>query len=1001
MKKYLQCFGRIQSLISNFLLGCCCTASGQQLNFDYYNKSNGLVNNEVHCIIQATSGLMYFGTPSGLSIYDGASFTNYDLSKGFRNNFISDIKELRNNEFALFTRSSQFYQFSNHRLQIDSCGNIAIKNIYHGKSGNWYACTYPELYLFNNHQLLRLPVSEGTKFQGINCVMEWEDSLLVVGRSYEQLDIYDRRTWKLVASSSEKLFVRNFFGDHDGNIWIATIGSGIMVLKPGSVHARHIQFEKLDRAFNPFLKTEFRAVMQDKENNLWMGSINNGLIKYNNSTHEFMHITTEEGLAGNSVFSLCCDKEDNIWIGTNRGLQKLVHKTVLSYSSKQGIPADLIIDALPLPGNRILTCGYSGVGYIKGFGEKIKAWEPPLQDEYFLKFASLHHKYFGLSLKKLIALTISPDDVSVEKEFPLPDHFRCMTRFHDDKLILGGDHQLLFFSNGKMQMLTKDSIHMVSCIQVGVSDILWTGSLFNSIDGYQLTEKNKKLSASLLYHYPVRTRGAQDYIQCIAAAKSGRIIYGTSQSGIFILTLINNKLKQRASINTLSGLSNNNALCLTWYNDTTLLVGTGYGLDKIIFPSGKDSFYVRNINDYYNFSSTVYSIQIDERGNILLGTEAGLIQIPSINIEQKITKNLPIIISSVTLLSTPDSMINVQEKLVLSYNNNGIDILYSSPSFTNEKNIRYTYVLTGGRKSIQSQPSFSNHVTFPDLSPGNYRFTVSPVNMYGEISASSASVNIVIRPAFWQSWWFNGLLILAAGGLAYVIVRRRINNIKRESVLKNKIAETEMMALRAQMNPHFIFNCMNIIDGLITSNREEEARDFLQKFSKLIRLVLENSQYQEVPIQQDLQALKLYIELEAIRSNHHFTYSIDVDEGLSEENYKIPPLLLQPYIENAIVHGLRNKENREGILNVKINREDNTIKVTIEDNGIGRKKAMQLNAENMKPHQPLGMKVTANRIDLLRKINKNKVSLEISDLYPGEETGTRVTITLSADLKFE
>src|SRR4029077_16783216 len=129
---------------------------------------------------------------------------------------------------------------------------------------------------------------------------------------------------------------------------------------------------------------------------------------------------------------------------------------------------------------------------------------------------------------------------------------------------------------------------------------------------------------------------------------------------------------------------------------------------------------------------------------------------------------------------------------------------------------------------------------------------------YGEISAEAASAEINIRPAFWQTWWFNLILILAVPALLYFIIRRRISNIRHESALKNKIAETEMMALRAQMNPHFIFNCMNIIDGLITNNRKVEALDFLQKFSKLIRLVLENSQYREVPLFQDLQALRLY-----------------------------------------------------------------------------------------------------------------------------------------------
>jgi len=973
----------------------------QQLNFDHYNQSNGLINNEVHCIMQASNGFMYFGTPSGLSIFNGASFNNYDVSKGFKHNIISGIQELISEKIFLYTNSNQFYQISDQHLSVDSV-KVPIKNIYRGKSGLWYACTYSGLYLFYNGTLSKLPVSAGTSFPGINCVAEWQDSLLVVGRSYEPLDIYNRYTWKHIASSSEKLFVRNICADKEGNIWIASIGAGVQLLRPGNLRDSHIQFEKLPASFFPFQQNEFRAIVEDKEGNFWMGSINKGLIKYNPQTSEFLHISMDQGLASNTIFSLYCDKEDNIWIGTNRGVQKLAHNYTLSFSSKQGLPADLVLDMLSLPGDGIITSGYSGVGYIKRFGEKIAMWHPPLEDEYFLKFISVQKKYFGLSLKKLVELHISAENISTENIYPLPEHFRDMITFRGNNLLLGGDSTILLFSNGKMSSIAKEGVHLVSCMAIDDSEILWTGSLTNMINGYSLHSDNEKISASISFHYQATANGKQDYIQCITVDnKKNRIIYGTSQNGITILTRANNKLIQSAKINISSGLSNNNVVSLVWYNDSTLLVGTGYGLDKIIFATATDSFYVHNINDYYNFSNTVYSIVKTGTGDILLGTESGVLKIPSVDIEKNLGKDLPVVISSIRLLGNPDSTIDIKKIIDLPYNNNGLTVSYSSPFFINEKNIRYTYLLAGANQNSWSRPSSSSHVTFLNLSPGHYKFMVKPVNIYGEISAEAASAEIYIRPAFWQTWWFNLILILAVSVLLYFIIRRRISNIRYESALKNKITETEMMALRAQMNPHFIFNCMNIIDGLITSDRKQEAQDFLQKFSKLIRLVLENSQHQQVPIQQDLQALHLYIELEAIRSNYHFKYGFDIDEELIEDNYKIPPLLLQPYIENAIVHGLRNKETGDCKLFVRLKKENNKIVAIIEDNGIGRKKAMDLNEGNKKPYQSLGMKVTAKRIDLLRMMNQNTVSIEIADMQHGGDTGTVVTIILPVDLKFE
>ena len=987
-----------------FLLLCCCYCTvGQQFNFDLYNKSTGLVNNEVHCITQGSDGFMYFGTPSGLSVYDGASFTNYDLHKGFRSNMISGIQELQNGQVVLFTGNNEFYRLNNQLLSIDAIveKKVAIKNTYATKQGTYFASTFSGLYSFNEGKLSSLPVSRGKSFPGINCVIQWQDSLLIVGRSYEPVDIYNTHTWQLVASSIEKLFVRNLCADTEGNIWISAIGSGVLLLKPGALQQGHIQFEKLPAAFNPFLTTEFRAVVTDSANNHWMATINNGLIKYNPTTQQFLHITMQQGLISNTIFSLYCDKEDNIWIGTNRGVQKLVHKDVVTYAASQGLPADLVLDALPLPDNRIITCGYSGVAFIPGFGGTIKTWQPPLEDEYFTQFVSLHNGYYGLSLRKLVALNITAGNISAKAVYKLPQHFSGITTVEGDKLLLGGDSSILLFSNQKLTLLTNDSVHYISCMAIDAAGDLWAGSFKNTITGYHLQKNNTGLTAVVAFHYLVPGTSAGDNIKCITTDKRNRILYGTSQAGITILSKTNNTLQRHTIIDIKKGLSSNHVLSMYWYNDTTLLVGTGYGLDKIIFSANSGFFYVHNITDYYNLSGSVYCIQKDSAGNIVLGTEAGLIKIPSVNIEQYVTQSPPVDISAVHLLSNPDSLLNFKQTIELPYNNSGITIFFASPSFTNEKNTRYVYRLAGGDQNNWSQPSASNSVALLNLLPGHYHFEVKTVNIFGALSATEAVVDLIIKPAFWQSWWFYLLVILVIAALLYFIVRKRISTIRRESALKNKITEAEMMALRAQMNPHFIFNCMNIIDGLITSNRTEEAQDFLQKFSKLIRLVLENSQYQQVPLQQDLQALELYTGLEVIRNNHCFTYAFEVDQTLLENDYKIPPLLLQPYIENAIVHGLRNKENGQGKLLVCINKEGNRIKVIIEDNGIGRAAAAVLNEANKKPHQQLGMKVTGKRIDLLQLANDKQVEFKIEDVYPQGDTGTRVTIILPEQLKFQ
>lgn len=230
------------------------------------------------------------------------------------------------------------------------------------------------------------------------------------------------------------------------------------------------------------------------------------------------------------------------------------------------------------------------------------------------------------------------------------------------------------------------------------------------------------------------------------------------------------------------------------------------------------------------------------------------------------------------------------------------------------------------------------------------------------------------------------------------IIRR--NNELQEATMKQTLeeykrmaVESELKALRTQINPHFLFNCMNILSSFVIRDLKDEALDFILKFSRLMRLVLENSRFHEVPVEKDIDALKLYVQLEAIRYDFSFEYDFQIAPELTE-NYHIPPMLLQPYVENAIKHGLSNKEEGKRLLTVKLFLEDDHIICTITDNGIGREKAALLKAKSMEtPHESLGMKVTESRISLLQELSQGKASVEILDLE-GDETGTTIKIVL-------
>jgi LytS/YehU family sensor histidine kinase len=224
---------------------------------------------------------------------------------------------------------------------------------------------------------------------------------------------------------------------------------------------------------------------------------------------------------------------------------------------------------------------------------------------------------------------------------------------------------------------------------------------------------------------------------------------------------------------------------------------------------------------------------------------------------------------------------------------------------------------------------------------------------------------------------------------------QNLENEKRQSALQQRTAELEMQALRAQMNPHFIFNCLNAINHFILVNEVNTASDYLTKFSRLIRMVLDNSFRKDIFLSEELESLRLYIELEQIRFDHHFSCGISIPDDFDISDIVIPPMLLQPFVENAIWHGLMHKDG-DGILNVEIKKENEFLICSISDNGIGRKKSADLKSLFSANRKSLGMNLTASRLQLLNEEIGNQIGLQITDLLDDvdQSAGTRVVISI-------
>ncbi len=282
-------------------------------------------------------------------------------------------------------------------------------------------------------------------------------------------------------------------------------------------------------------------------------------------------------------------------------------------------------------------------------------------------------------------------------------------------------------------------------------------------------------------------------------------------------------------------------------------------------------------------------------------------------------------------------------------------------------------------------------IHFNNLSGGDYTLTFINKN-----NNQRKQVKFSVAYIFWQKWWFIpfvfSVTIAFLGVIFYFFYLIRLRQQLRLQAVRH---ELEIKALRAQMNPHFIFNSMNTIDAYILRKRFVEASDCLQKFSKLIRKILENSENQTISVSAELETLKLYIELELERFSNSFSYHFDIEPKLLEINYQIPPLLIQPFVENAILHGIRNLTARKGEIFIKINSFGDILTCLIQDNGIGRNASTKINHERQNNHKSMGVDITMERISTYQALYGKKMETVITDLAEGTKVEIKLPLIAS------
>lgn len=356
-----------------------------------------------------------------------------------------------------------------------------------------------------------------------------------------------------------------------------------------------------------------------------------------------------------------------------------------------------------------------------------------------------------------------------------------------------------------------------------------------------------------------------------------------------------------------------------------------------------------------------------------------------------------------TGFSIQENTIPLEKKYNLSYQSNDIKITFNTNGYKSKENIRYQYRLKGYNEKWLQLDKGIDFVRYSSLPSGNFIFEVKAYNHHGSFSKPIA-LFISIKSPFWQTWWFYILLLGIISIGIWLFFKKRLQRVEMEKQkeiekmqLDKELISSQLENLRSQMNPHFIFNALNSIQEYILTNEKANASVFLVKFSRLIRMYLEHSRENEITIEEEIQALTMYLELEKDRFEDALEYQIEIDPNLAISKLKIPSLFVQPYVENALKHGLLHKKtNRKLKVLFMLNQEINAIECSIEDNGIGRLEAEKIKQQRQHLHRSFATSANQKRVELINKIRPKKTVVTVNDLYDSSKNaiGTLVKITI-------
>lgn len=1029
-----------------FLLLACVLHAQQQLpSFINFSEKDGLTDKYIYSLAQDKNNTIWIGTGGGLYRYDGHHFTkvNSPVDKPGRqiNNVLQNVYCDKSgkiwlssiNALQVFDPVTFTFQAANY---ADKTINQMLKSFIMGfaedRNGTMWIATQSDYWYKYNPK-----TKKATHFvpKDANLTQASKDVLKII-------ETPDGRLWAITThglfeffadgriiphwnAKNGKLTANQFYdGYYDGSrncIWLAGGFDGIVRynLDLGTFENQPLIVTGSKNS-NP---ANFVSLVQPKDaNTIWFSA---GIMgEYSISEKTFVNYGTtykdEYSFKANQVSRFLTDREKNLWIASYSGL------SMLPWQNNQVKLIPLFNQFAEYTVEPYTTLDYKGGYLIANNTSNGLLWAEPNRKELTL-IQNPFYKGQYRNMKGIEALVRTPNGqiygASSEQLFYLNQTTNTLIPIEVrdqhgkkpvsvikiiadgfDNLYLTSYNNGFYIFNTQTKKLVHYNLSAIDPKNVNVSSNMLSPRMedrngniwFTNTDGVYCWERRSGLYKH--YAYGKAHNNGAKIVQSIDIAQDSKGHYWitTLDNGIFELQLKGDKVTLMNYAKSNANLPSDYCTNIVADKKGMLWIGTSNGLAKF---DSKTHQVVSVMGQQHGFKDNFISVKLDLLSNgELVVNHYGALAVFNPNTYKRNLLQPHLRFTGIKVLDRYLSQQDIASgEVALKHNQNFLQFEWATDVYNNANQAHYAYKLEGFEKNWVY--TSTNQATYSSLEDGDYVFVVKSANNDG-VWGPETRCKIHIATPFWKAWWFYALLIAAVLALVYVFYQFKLKQIRKEEELKSgfsrQLAEIEMKALRAQMNPHFIFNSLNSIQKYILKNDSFAASQYLTKFSKLIRLILDHSNQNYILLSSEVELLKLYIEIEALRFDNQFEYELDVDDSLNTETIQIPSMIIQPYVENAIWHGLLHKETK-GKLTLQISRyDDSNITVLVTDDGIGRQKAQELKSKQVLKKKSYGLQITEDRISILNKTQSNKTTLKIVDLKDanGNAIGTQVALII-------